>query len=374
MNSNDSNPTIAPSRQKLFAAVSLILGTALALMLAEWGLDIYFQRTQSQNMEPGLIRYDSQLGWALSPGWSGQHTHYDYQADYSIGTDGFRIQTEGTADGGAPQYAVFGDSFTFGLGAQNAETFVSRLNASGQGTFRNFGTPGTSTDQQLLLMRQVLPRDAYAGVLLVVYLPNDLLDNTLAYPLQAEQAKPYFQLQNGRLALSNVPVPLAPKPALLRSTNLSSLVLEGFTVEPSPFENTSLARLLSNVVSGRQYEMAELRPVLERNLAPALELFSALLDDIAREADQSGASLTVALLPGRDAMVNAGGISHHYQEYLRESALAMLEQRDIESVDLMTDIANESDDDIRQMYFPNDGHLTAIGHNYVADRLSRAFD
>lgn len=374
MSTNDTQPSLSRGRQRLFAAVSLILGTGLALMFAEWGLDIYFQRLQSQSMDPGLIRYHSQLGWSLSPGWTGQHSHHDYQATYTIGPDGFRNQTANALDADAKQFAVFGDSFTFGLGVEDDQTFISLLNATGAGSFRNLATPGTSTDQQLLLMRQVLPDDSLDGVLLVVYLPNDLLDNTLAYPLQAEQAKPYFRLSGGELVLANSPVPLVPKPALLRSTTLSSLVLEGFPVEEDSFGGSSIGRLVSTAVSSRQYALAELRPVLERNLAPAVEIFEALIDEVGRQTRLSGLSLQVALLPGRDAMVNTGGISHHYQEYLRQTLLQIFDRNGIEAVDLMSQIAAEPGDRIRQMYFPNDGHLTPAGHSYVADILTRQLD
>ncbi|MBL4572251.1 MAG: SGNH/GDSL hydrolase family protein [Gammaproteobacteria bacterium] len=374
MNPSDTGPTISPRREKLFAALSLILGTAMALMFAEWGLDIYFQRIQCQTMDPGLIRYHSQLGWALSPGWTGQHTHHDYHSIYNIGPDGFRIQSEGTVDGDARQYAVLGDSFTFGFGVEDEQTFVSQLNAMGVNTFRNYGIPGTSTDQQLLLLRQIIPDDSSVGVMLVVYLANDLLDNTLPYPLQAEQAKPFFRLENGRLELSNSPVPLVPKPALLRSTTLSSVVLEGFTIQDSAFAGTSLGRLVTTIASDRQYDEDELRPVLERNLTPALELFAVLLDDIAQEIAQSGSGLTVVLLPGRDAMVNPNGVSHHYQEYLRQSVMALLERRSIDNVDLMAVMATESEADIRLMYYPNDGHLTPEGHRYVAAKLAQTFN
>lgn len=374
MSTNDNQPALSRSRQRLFAGVSLILGTIIALTLAEWGLDTYFQRMQFQAMDPGLIRYHSQLGWSLSPGWTGQHRHYDYESTYHIGPDGFRVQSQNALDANAPRYAVFGDSFTFGLGVEDDQTFVSQLNSSGAGAFRNMGIPGTSTDQQLLLLRQALPDNSLTGVVLVVYLPNDLLDNTLDYPLQAEQAKPLFQLNNGTLTLTNTPVPLVPKPAVLRSRTLTSIVLDGFTVQTSAFESTSIGRLVTSATSGRQYDMAELRPVLERNLAPAVDMFAALLDEFATETRRSGLGLTVALLPGRDAMVNTGGISHHYQEYLRQTLLDLLSRRDIDSVDLMTHIAAESNSDIRRMYFPNDGHLTPAGHRYVADLLAQALN
>ena len=203
MNQPESTNAGNPNRNRLFAAVSVLLGMAIALTLAEWGLGQYFQRVQSQTMDPGFMRYHAQLGWSLSPGWTGEHQHYDYRATYNVGPDGFRLQPElSSVDSDAPRIAVLGDSYTFGLGVADDETFTAILNARGEDQYLNYGVPGTSTDQHLLLLDALLSGRVPDQVLLVIYLPNDILDVTLDYPLQADQAKPRFQLQNGELQLS----------------------------------------------------------------------------------------------------------------------------------------------------------------------------
>lgn len=356
--------------------ISVAMGLSIALVLAEWGLGYYFRQIQTQNMDPGLIQYHAQLGWNLGPNWSGRHTHYDYDVRYSTGSNSFRNQSQpGAASiGNRETVAVLGDSFTFGLGVNDAETFVSRLNAGAGPMFTNYAIPGTSTDQQLLLMRSLLARNAPDQVLLVVYLANDILDNTLEYPLQAEQAKPIFRLDSsGSLELENTPVPLVPKPALLRSATLGSLVLNGFDAGGSLLDSSQLGRLVSTVIGGNSYSGAELRPVLERNLQDALTLFATLLDEFATEVARHQSGLTIALLPGREAMANRSGISFHYQDYLREKILELLADKDIASIDLMSEIASDPNADIRNLYFPNDGHLTPAGHSYVAAILARQF-
>ena len=61
--------------------------------------------------------------------------------------------------------------------------------------------------------------------ILVVYLGNDILDNMLSYPLQAEQAKPFFVLdKEQQLVTKNIPVPRIIKPAVLRSNTLTTII------------------------------------------------------------------------------------------------------------------------------------------------------
>ena len=378
MNSPDTATAPSSKNRLLFPLVSVVIGLTFALVVAEWGLGYYFRLIQNQSMDPGLIQYHAQLGWNLAPNWSGRHQHYDYDVTYSTGGNSFRNQTQpnNAALVDRPSVAVLGDSFTFGLGVNDAETFVSQLNAGTETgpVFTNYAIPGTSTDQQLLLMQSLLARNAPDQVLLVVYLPNDILDNTLEYPLQAEQAKPIFKLDgSGNLELENTPVPLVAKPALMRSATMGSLVLNGFDGGGSLLDGTQVGLLVSTLLGGRAYAEAELHPVLERNLQDALTLFAALLNGFAAETSRRQTDITIALLPGRDAMVNRSGISYHYQKYLREQIVLLLADKGIAGIDLMSAMASASNAEISELYFPNDGHLTPAGHRYIAELLARQF-
>lgn len=370
MTATDPGPALPRNRRLLFASISLGLGLVLALGVAEWALGIYFQRLQFQSMDPGLIRYHAQLGWSLSPNWTGTHTHHDYTATYRTTAGAFQQQTPPAA-GATPRIAVLGDSFTFGLGVEDDETFASLLNAQGVAAFENYGVPGTSTDQHLLLLRSLLGRTPPEVAVMVVYLPNDLLDNTLEYPLQADQAKPFFTLEGSRLTLRNTPVPQAPKPARLRETTLGTLVLEGFESPTPPLGGTQLGRLWQTVTAGGGESAETLAPVFDRTLATPLRLFLALMDDARTATRAAGTELRVVLLPGRDAMVNADGLSHHFQAYLRQAIVAGLAPRGVPVLDLMAQLESDPAADPRQLYFPNDGHLTLTGHRYVADALMR---
>jgi hypothetical protein len=104
---------------------------------------------------------------------------------------------------------LWGDSFTFGLGVNDHETFVHLLNARAADgdSYLNFAIPGFSTDQEYLLIRRRVFDFNLSVIVLVTYLGNDLFDNQLPFPLQAHNAKPFFELAGDRLVLKNSPVP-----------------------------------------------------------------------------------------------------------------------------------------------------------------------
>ena len=113
--------------------------------------------------------------------------------------------------------------------------------------YLNFGVPGYSTDQEILLLDPQVFRESPDSVWLAFYLGNDILDNALDYPLQADQAKPMFELLNdGSLQLRNVPVPRDSKPAVARLRSIEEIVF-GDALEESANRRGPPARLESSV-------------------------------------------------------------------------------------------------------------------------------
>ncbi len=115
------------SRKKQALFVILILGVCLvgASLLAEYYLR--YKRRQiarSNQLDPGLMVYDSDLGWKLAPNWKGRHRHYDFDVTYTTTDTGFRSNADLKKESGCGRrYAVVGDSFTFGLGVKPLSTF-----------------------------------------------------------------------------------------------------------------------------------------------------------------------------------------------------------------------------------------------------------
>src|SRR5688572_2008454 len=140
-------------RRKLFAFVTLFLGVVIGLGLAELGLRYYAVYIQSrQEMDSGFLTYHSMFGWEMARNWKGRHRHFDFDVEYSTNEYGLRGPWPEPSPV-AKRYALAGDSFTFGLGANDDETFVRRLSeANSKVVYLNAGIAGYSTDQQFLYL------------------------------------------------------------------------------------------------------------------------------------------------------------------------------------------------------------------------------
>ncbi len=107
-------------------------------------------------------------------------THDEYRHDVDIDEYGGRSPGPAALSPG-PLIPVFGDSFAFGLGVRDAETFVSVIDARISERLINVGMPGSSLPDELDSL------DALDGALnapppcvFVVFLGNDLEDIEVA--------------------------------------------------------------------------------------------------------------------------------------------------------------------------------------------------
>ena len=351
----------------------LLSGAESALRLKQYWIE------RSDQMAPGMTRYDPDLGWRLTPNWHGRHRNWDFDVQYSINSLGFRADSLFPDRRGSNVCAVVGDSFTFGLGVNDRQTFVHLLdaNASVGWQFVNFAVPGYSTDQELLLIEHDVLAFKPQRILLVVYLGNDLLDNSRAVPVQGPGPKPFFDLgqDDHRLQLRNVPVP-APtgEGARSRRADLASAVLHGLHAEPHGFQrwlqgHLALARL---VWKAGPDVSPDLESKLRERFQPDVRLFGALVARIRNRCRERGIRLTVALLTGRSFLEHPDTLSGRYQEIYRDLALQELEKAEIAVTDICSVMKRVWSRNGRpRWYYPNDGHLTPAGHAFVAKTLAR---
>lgn len=364
----------APGKsQNLFISLSIIISLTFSIIFAEWVLRYQRQSIDqkikhSEQMDPGMILYDAQLGWKLKPYWSGKHHHFDYDVTYNINSNGFR-GADVSVD--TVEYAVVGDSFSFGLGVDDDATFTALLNAGGdqKNHFYNYSVPGYSTDQQLLLINKL--RDEISKkIILVVYLGNDIFDNMRDYPLQAEHGKPYFKLNKKLLSLKNTPVPLAPKSAAARKDDISSIVL-GDDRGSSTFYDWLSQLEISRRLGLLDAHLTLSDGTMESRFAVSLNLFETLVYEIEKIINAKNGRLTVVLLPGSSYVEQPASLSAQYQEYFRQNIKTSLgESTTIKVFDLAEHLRELNDNGIQNLYYPNEGHLTPVGHQYLAEYLA----
>jgi lysophospholipase L1-like esterase len=318
------------------------------------------------------VQYDPDLGWKLTPGWSGRHDNAEFSASYSINALGLRNDAPVQVRiPGNRLTLVVGDSFTFGLGVNDDATFVHQLNASHPpGTsFSNASMPGFSTDQQALLIEQRLLSLTPDRILLVVYLGNDLFDNLRPFPLQVSSAKPYFAVTGQGMELRNHPVPKQRKPAADGPEGLVAAVW-GKDVSQWPwrtrFEQQSE---LFRIFSQKLLPVSDYRGMLRTRFAPEMALFERILERIAADCQRRGVKLVIVTLAGRSFVNEPGSVSAQYQEVFREQVLSHAKARLLGVIDVAGLMQERYLKENREWFYPNDGHLNPAGHQVVAELL-----
>ncbi len=357
----------------LFVAIITLFSILVVLVVSE--ILLRFKKTHiesSDHLDYGMTVYDNYLGWKLAPNWNGKHKHYDFDVSYSINSNGFRNDFNAKRGDGGRSYAFVGDSFTFSFGVNDNETFIQLLNAQDtqDNIYYNFGVPGYSTDQESLLIQRKVIHFSPDVVLLVVYLGNDLFDNELPYPLQANRAKPYYELISDELVLRNIPVPMEPKPTDQYKKNLTRVVLgEDFKA------NGLLNRIVNKIEILQLLKRALFKPPdhsaqFKKRFEHAINLFAAIVDQIHDTCTEKEARLRIILMPGRSFVEQPYSVSAQFQEFLRRTIVENSEDMKVDVIDLAKHLRERYQRDQGKWYYPNEGHLTPEGHRIVYDILS----
>lgn len=137
---------------------------------------------------------DPYLGWTPKPRLTGR---------ISTNGQGFRSFRDYAPDPERYVVLVVGDSFTFGDGAKDEDVWPTILQASnGDLQVLNFAVSGYGVGQMYLMLERQIGR--YSPDLVVAAFIDDDLKRTLL-SFRAYR-KPRFELEDGRLALANVPL------------------------------------------------------------------------------------------------------------------------------------------------------------------------
>jgi hypothetical protein len=171
-----------------------------------------------------LWRYDETKGWSNRPGAVGVVGMSSRRCGSGCDEGKVRINSLGLRGpevgdpkpAGVYRVGVFGDSFAFGVGLDEEHTLSEQLGASLRRQSDrpievvNAAVSGYATDQELILFRELAPRLALDAVVLVVC-DNDFAGNTEDFAYK-QYYKPFFTVEEGKLALHNSPVPTLDRP------------------------------------------------------------------------------------------------------------------------------------------------------------------
>lgn len=372
-NNIDGTPQLTRGKRFAFSLVLVAVSVTAALYMGEYFLRYRNQRiAQSNHFDPGHIVYDSLLGWKLAANWKGSHRHHDFDVSYSTNRYRFRGKFPEYKPEGVKRYALVGDSFTFSYGVNDNETFIHLLNqiAAGKRQFLNFGVPGYSTDQELLLVKESVLLFKPDVIVLVVYLGNDLYDNLLPFPLQADRAKPFFKLTGDSISLENVPVPITKKSVKERKQSLRTVGLEGAGQQSewsrSVLGRFQVVRFIAEYFTNSSQNSDE---DFKIRFQEALNLFYMIVDKIESVCRNNGIQMQIVLMPGQSFVTAPRTLSARIQDFFKREILSNSERWDAQVLDLTGFLRREYTDVGERLFYAHEGHLNRQGHRMVAEFL-----
>lgn len=249
---------------------------------------------------------------------------------------------------------VLGDSFVFGFGVSNDETFTALLETKYPGLEAlNLGVAAYGLDQILLAYRAI-GKNFESDYVFIGLFPEDFWRSTRAFT-DAGYAKPYFSLSGGELELHQVPVPESP-----------ASFKEQFpeVIRYSGFENIALQSVLYRLTKRAILRIGKEWGIVSPDTTEEWILGRAILAELVREIKGTGAEPVFLVIPPdrwvRDLQKSS----------LHEAILNFAKAQNIPCLDL-TPIYQQAvvSVPLSEFYIPGDAHWTARGHEIAAQSL-----
>jgi len=310
-----------------------VTAAVFALVLGEALLALFGPAEPAPPIYPGEREVatgptvDRLIGWKLPPNTAVEESAADYSVTYRSNPQGFRSPHDFDRPTPRRRIALLGDSYTFGTGVEQSETYAARLEHELRRTRTyNFGIGGFGVDQMWRTLHHYA-LEVQPDVVVLTFIRNDLDRSLSAIRLGHDWlAKPTYRLQGERL----VPLTRENRPGpLARWIAHHSRLLE-------------LWRRVEHSLGWRF-------PIGYRwRLNRAI--FAAVRDEC-RAAD---ASLVVVHLP----------VNRRTPAPMLTDELARLE---IPFLDLTDHLPRDAD----ALYFEHDPHFSPAGHRFAAEEIAR---
>ncbi|HMG68662.1 MAG TPA: hypothetical protein VK588_13280 [Chitinophagaceae bacterium] len=166
-------------------------------------------------MNKQIYEYHPIIGYRFIPNLQTRVQHESGGYLIKVNSLGFRSEFEFNPKktGNYKRILLFGDSYTAADGVSNKKRYSDLLMQMLPGTeIYNFGMPGTGTDQQYLIYKEYA-KDIEHDLIMIVVLVENIRRVNAQYRFYLNDKnekilfqKSYFQLQNKKLVLKNIPV------------------------------------------------------------------------------------------------------------------------------------------------------------------------
>jgi hypothetical protein len=322
-------------------AIGIVLIAVLLFALVEGAasLAVALRDMTTTSGIPTFSRYDELLGWSSIPSASVPDA-FGPGKDVHIDGRGHRGQAPGVSgiEGMRARIVCSGDSFVFGEGVANEETWCQRLARQNQGLEAvNLGEIGYGTDQSFLRYR----RDAESlehALHLFAFINADL--SRMARSDGWGYGKPTLGIGDDSLVVEGVPVPRF-RWTIARSVDAAELRLVEF-IHRAFLDSARPERT---------------RDVIDR-VGPVA---GTVLEEVARLGDERGSLTVLVYLPTEPDLFR--------DSPWRNWVLANADSLGIPLIDLAPSMRALSAEHVGAFFIPEDGHYTEAGHAWVAEAV-----
>jgi lysophospholipase L1-like esterase len=348
-------------RNALFKIIAITIGIIFAFGIAEIAVRIFCPRQVS----PVRFAFDPQLGEIPTPNQKGRKIMPGaFAHTYSNNSYGFRGSREyDFKKGGKYRILFLGDSFTYGLGVNDEQTFayLTEKLLLGNGLdveVINTGNPGKGTDYELRLF-QVLGGKFNPDLTVVCFVGNDFFDN--------ERGAYFTVSESGEIS---------PKPL---SQGLAKAILNqlpGYNWLVSYSQAANLVRDAVVIYLTRRTR-PEARPdglvihypevkngyANEKNK----KLTEIYLRHLIKSIKNNGGSFMIFYVPVAEEIEH---FRKNHQIGADEEAIKTIVAAQGYQLLSLTPVLSTSGEPVDKLYFKVDGHWTALGHALVARYMS----
>jgi len=389
-----------------------LLALVFSLLAGEALLRIYLDKAPWETRKSGhhkiFCEYDSVLGWRKIPNKTGRHFEDEYDVLESFNSRGLR-GPEYSYEKNEAEYRILilGDSFAEGYTVEFAELFSEVLkkemnnNGNKYCEVINCGTAGYSTDQELLFFQREGNKYRPDLAILLFY------DNDPWYNTQSKYwrgYKPLFKLENGKVVLTNVPVPkpdtsaiqiISKKRSFFRGVkdwcNYNSYL---YVFLRQRIENSyDLFSLAIKLGLAETHEIARIsvpdefkvfKKTYDDDVVKAWEITAALIKQLNEEIVSANGKLLVFYVSPRSSIYlddwQATKRKYEISDQDWDTDRVGIELRkicEINKIDFIeptesfkTEAAKLGKNG-KQLYFVEDGHWNREGHEFVGETLAR---
>ena len=352
-------------RNFALASLTFLIGLFSVLFVAELAIRLFW--TPPSELSTVVTEKHPFYGWAPRPGITGRQISMEFNYEFTNTAQGLRgkvVFAASRPENIQNRILFLGDSFTYGNGSANDDTFVEKIHSSIASTeVINSGTNGYGQRQQLAVL-DTLGAALKPDLIVLMFFWNDLEDNI-------KNLSPEFSVSSdGQVIRTDLSIPKDFDPLAARYTNK-----EKVPTEKKLWRRSFLYKLFKEGARGFRHRLfgSKERIIQTREQQQnAWNVTTDLLQLIKLRSEEVGSTLLVVSIPDYELISTDGrlagqkAINIEIEDKIRNVCGSL----NIEYIDLLPELKSRQAVAPGPFYYATDRHLTPDGNTAVENILT----